>query len=522
MPLPPGPRTAEVDLNDYHRLCYISQSTGCDETGDGSSNRPWKSIGQALENVRDASVERRVAILVAAGTYREPTLDLREGLELFGGFLAGPWRRDITEHRTVLKGSAKNRILVAADHTRIDGFTLRGAMVRGPGAAVYCNGSSPTISNNCFADHRTKKPKNWSPKHLHETANDGAAVYCCDGAAPSIRQNLFAENYTEIGRGAAIAMHGHCRGEIVGCVFLDNATGVEDQDRSSDGGAVSVFDWSGPLIEGNVFLENKSFNSNDGGALSVALWSSPKVRGNVFVGNRSTDDGGAVFIAGQEHRYDRPQDLLPARSDFLIELSENLFLGNENVKRNSGGIRLTKEARATLRNNILARDARLYVQNSEVEIVNNTILEDTILRDMSEETAKDLLANNLFWGRLQIGVRRRKSAAGGASVGEPAITGVEPRLADKRRELEIVSSTYDPALHLTQIDVSANDLVDNALVNRVVRFENRWGVVKTNQASHISVWGDVRNNSRLVLLPTYEIHPDSPQIERSANIRGSR
>ncbi|MDZ7765889.1 MAG: hypothetical protein U5K00_15985 [Melioribacteraceae bacterium] len=44
--------------------------------------------------------------------------------------------------------------------------------------------------------------------------------------------------------------------------------------------------------------------SNDGGAVFIALWSSTAVKNNIFVDNECGDDAGALFVGGQEHRYD--------------------------------------------------------------------------------------------------------------------------------------------------------------------------------------------------------------------------
>ena len=515
--LSPGPRTVDVERGSYGQLLYVSQTIGSDDTGDGSERMPWKSIQHALAVASDSSARNRIAILVAAGIYREPTLRLRPYVDLYGGFQPEQWRRDIIQFATILDGSKQRRVLIGADHTRLDGFIVRQGLVRGRGAGILCEGSSPTITNNRFIENRTKKTKNWAPEFWHETTNDGAAIYCRDRAQPIIRHNVFAENRTEIGRGAAIAMHGYCAGEIVHCVFLDNATGTEDHDRSSDGGAVSVFDWSSPRIENNVFLENKAYNSNDGGALFVALWSSPTIKRNLFVGNRSTDDGGALFIGGQEHRYDKPKDRRPAEEDFLVRVSDNLFLGNENRKRNSGGIRVTMEARATLQYNIMARDARLFVQDSAVEIVNNTILEDTILRKMPQNTAADLLANNIFWGRLVVGKRRSKQARKAFPDIRPGLIGSKPRFVHEQETFQVTNSTHLAALHVTEVQVGSNHLEEDRLANRAVRFKRRWGVVKSNHADKILVWGDVTENSELVVLPTYKIHPDWPSINGTAN-----
>ncbi|MCB9207354.1 MAG: hypothetical protein H6611_08645 [Ignavibacteriales bacterium] len=71
------------------------------------------------------------------------------------------------------------------------------------------------------------------------------------------RNLLFINNKTENGRGAAIAFNGNCNPLIINNVFLNNIAGLDDTMRSSDGGAVSLFNWCKGTIK-EIFLGNKS------------------------------------------------------------------------------------------------------------------------------------------------------------------------------------------------------------------------------------------------------------------------
>ena len=506
-PILSGPDTVAIESSDYQHTYYVSIVTGSNQGGDGSQSNPWKNLEFALAKTLDASEINRYAIFVAAGVYKVQMLPMKSYVDLFGGFDYQHWQRDIFQNPTILDGSSKYRILTGANYARMDGFIVQAGRVRGCGAGLLCDGNSPMISNNIFIDNHTKKPKNWSPKYWHEQANDGGAIYCVNGAQPVLKHNIFANNLTEIGRGAAIAMHDHCAGEISHCVFLDNASGIEDLDRSSDGGAISIFNWSCPRIDGNVLLENKAYNTNDGGGIFVALWSSPVINNNLFAGNRSTDDGGALFIGGQEHRYDSPKDLVPDADHFCAIVSNNVFFGNDNRGRNSGGMRLTMQARATVENNLLAHDARLQLQASEVKIVNNTILENTVLDEMPEKMAKNLLDQNIFWARLLVrnGQERKKKI----SPSTPRV-GKEPCFIDDQQIFAIRSSVYRPKKHSTRIQIARGSQPVNQLANRIVRFEHRWGVVKSNANREVIVWGDVTGDSKMIVLPTFQLQPQSP------------
>jgi hypothetical protein len=250
-----GPETSSVDLDAYKTVIYVSAATGSDAEGKGSKLRPWATVGQAL---RDASGKRRgaTAILVAAGLYEEHSLNMRSGTHLYGGFDPSDWSRDIWVSRSVLDAKGAGRVLVAADNARLDGFEVKGGLVRGPGAGVFIDGASPTLSNNFFTGNKTLGPEDWAPEFWHETANDGAAVYCTNGGKPEVHKNIFVGNRTDNGRGAGIGYDDHCGGAITRNIFIDNVAGLDDPMRSSDGGAISIFRWSSPVIANNVVLSN--------------------------------------------------------------------------------------------------------------------------------------------------------------------------------------------------------------------------------------------------------------------------
>ena len=303
----------------------------------------------------------------------------------------------------MLEAGGTGRVLVAADNTKLDGFEVTGGLLRGPGAGVLIDGTSPVLSNNFFTANQTLAPEDWAPKHLHETAHDGGAVYCTNAGEPDIRNNVFAANRTEVGRGAAIAYDGHCAGAIVNNVLMDNFTGLDDPMRSSDGGAISVFRWSSPVVANNVILGNEARSNNDGGGIFVALWSSAKIRDNLIVGNEAGDDAGGLFVGGQEHRYDAPLDPLPDAEEFYVEVTGNRFFGNRNPSNNSGATRITMESRGLVGRNVAAQNRGFYLQRSELDVVDNTILEDTLFIESKEGLGQSKFRNNIVWGGFESG-----------------------------------------------------------------------------------------------------------------------
>ncbi len=509
-----GPETTPVRQESFAGVYYVSQNRGQDVPDAGTRQRPWKSLAYAVSRVPTAEPPSRIAILVARGEYPVNALTLKENLALLGGFDDGFARRDIFRYRSILDGRGKDRLLIAAEGAQIDGFVIINGRIRGKGGAVFCNGVSCIITNNVFRNNTTLSPQPWNPQYRHEIANDGGAIYAQSGSAPVIENNLFVENFTEVGRGAAIALHGRCRGVIRGNVFLNNTTGLSDPKRSSDGGAVSVFDWSRPIIEENIFLGNRALNRNDAGGLFVALWSSPVIQRNIFVNNYCDDDGGALFVGGQEHRYDRPLDPLPASDDFFVTISRNLFIGNENPSKNSGAMRMTMETRGRFVNNITAMNTGIYFQRSEVEVVNNTILDDFLFVETKAGLRKGKIVNNIILGRFDLQVEAMVSKNLLPSPAAENNLSGEPLFIDDWLEIKAEKVTFDPTRAITEIYSSRATFSPDALVGRVVHAGGKWGVVETNTIRSIRIWGDLSGEVHFFVLPTYHLRPDSPGVDQ--------
>ncbi len=516
-----GPATTAVRLAKYDHVYYVSQSDGSDEFGNGAPDKPWKNLGYALEQISESHDQSRIALCVAEGRYFLREMALRENLDLYGGFERSRWHRDIDGHPTVLSGSNNHRVLVGANSVCIDGFVIEHGSVRGRGAAILCDGVSPTITNNRFIQNRTLAPADWNPRYLHELAHDGGAISCTSGASPTILNNLFADNGTENGRGGAIAFHGRCAGEVRGNVFLNNTTGNYDSHRSSDGGAISIVDWSSPRIVQNVFINNRALNTNDGGGIFIALWSSPIIESNIFVDNHSTDDGGALFIGGQEHRYDRPPDPLPSRDEYSVEISRNLLYRNRNRSLNSGGMRIAMQARVEVWNNVLAYGSQLNIQESEVKLVNNTVVAKAILEELP---LSGIFTNNIFCEEVQMvpEVPLRYSFLGEGSPGEGNLFG-DPGIDDQTMSLKVSTFRYMPEQHVTVLtipddSVEGSKLQEDKLVNRIVQSVDSWGVVKSHCDTRIMVWGELVPNEKIKIIPTFQLRSDSQAIDSGSSV----
>jgi hypothetical protein len=90
-----GPRTEPVNLGDYKQVYYVSASTGDDEQGNGTREKPWKSVVHALDRISGAGEANPAAVLVAEGTYDQNTVVMKAFVSLFGGYSkeVRPFRR---------------------------------------------------------------------------------------------------------------------------------------------------------------------------------------------------------------------------------------------------------------------------------------------------------------------------------------------------------------------------------------------------------------------------------------------
>lgn len=499
----PGPQTEKVPTAQYAKIVYVDIAGG-KHTEDGSRTAPWKSIKAALEHLEPKGGQK-AAVFVAEGNYPESGIQLQPGVDLYGGFLSTSWERDIQQHPTSLSGGGKQQVLVGADNVRVDGFVIAGGSIRGNGGAINCGASSPTLTNNVFTGNKTLGPQSWAPKYLHETANNGGAVYGRDGAAPQIRNNLFVGNTTENGRGAAIAFDRKCRPVIDKNVFINNTAGLNDPMRSSDGGAISVFDWCNATITGNLFLGNKALASNDGGAIFVALWSSARISNNIIVDSESGDDAGALFVGGQEHRYDAPLDPLPRKDQFYVTIDHNRFFGNRNPSQNSGVMRLTMESRGEFTHNVMAWNTGVYFQRSEVAVKNNTILDNFLFIETKEGLKQGSIENNFIWGDFTLETPARvennyirSGFAGGVNNRRPL-----PRIKNDGATVPVLAAVYNKARVATEVLVEGA-FAKNALVGRVVRAGDKWGIIQANDTNRFTIWGNLQA-TELQVLPTYTV-----------------
>ncbi len=272
-----GPRTEPVNLGSYDQVRYVDVQGGSDTTGDGSSGNPWASITYALTQISGPSVSNYYAILVAEGTYAETTIAMRNYIDLFGGFEATAWTRDIYEHPTILDGENARGIVVGTWNCVFDGFVLtRGYASKGGG--VYVSDCELTITNNFFIANEA-----WfTGGGLHIDGQVGAEQLLVEhnlffgnradegvgdrgGAISSWRDNsIFSHNVFIANRdnwgAAGLAAEEHYNRYSVNNYYIGNA-----------GDGIRTSGDSSPIIANDVYYDNQGVGVRVGSAVSTSI-----------------------------------------------------------------------------------------------------------------------------------------------------------------------------------------------------------------------------------------------------------
>ncbi len=507
-----GPRTEAVDLKAYAKVIHVAP--GGPEEGDGSPGAPVGTIPRAVGRISDAGESRRHAILVAAGEYRGETVLMKPHVDLFGGFDAKGWRRDIEANRTVLDGEGRRRVVVGAGDARIDGFVVQNGRVRGPGAGILCDRASPRISNNTIVKNTTLEPEGIDKTLIHQRGNDGAGIACINGSSAEIAQNLIAGNTTQIGGGAGIAIANFSTPRILNNVITGNESGLTDVNlsRSSNGAAISATNAQHrpPLrmsVVNNALSNNRARGKSDAGGIYLEYDSSPVVAANWLVGNWCEDDGSALYIMKSSHPL----------------VAGNIVAGN-----NSSAIRLSKEGRGDLEGNLIYENAAgVACISSWMSFRQNTIVDNKSGLSYGNSYAPHLkpsiITGNLIYGNEagQLSAEKgeeaplvtRNDIQGGYAGGEGNFD-QKPEFAEDGVKGRIQSLVYDELRRVTTM--AAGDLsgVGEALAGRVLRVGEKWGVIKGAGEGKIAVWGDLRPErdalTEFTIAPSYQLRAALP------------
>ncbi len=266
---------------------YVS-TYGSDLTGDGSKDNPWMSIGYALEQMLAEPGNRRT-IRVAAGTY-EDNIKMKSFVDLYGGYSAQDWERDIELNETIIDGGGHGHVVIGTDDSTIDGFTIRNGHAE-EGGGINCNRSSPIIQNCtvtgnncdvneygmgggifCFCGSPTIENCTISANSANYT---GGGLYC-EKSSPIIENCAIEQNSAQWGGGICwfggspairnCTITGNSAGDTGGALWcedsratIDNCTVSQNSATSAGGGILCRWQY-GPLptITDCIFWANES------------------------------------------------------------------------------------------------------------------------------------------------------------------------------------------------------------------------------------------------------------------------
>jgi hypothetical protein len=293
--------------------------------------------------------------------------------------------------------------------------------------------------------------------------------------------------------------------------------------RSSDGGALSFFDWSGGEVRGCVVSANLALARNDAGGLFVALWSAPRIADNVFVANAGGDDAGGLFIGGQEHRYGVPLDAFPPAEQFNVAVERNVFVGNTNSAKNSGAMRVTMESRARFTDNLVTEnEGGFYLQRSEIVAERNTIWQDWRFLEDKPSLGPSRFTGNILRGPLAGRVETRVTWQ--RNMAEPAVNAgdtlpVADVFAADGMAGKVAGVRFDAVRFITVVTAAAEFPPGGNWAGRPIGLGQgknmQWRVIKEVRGGReLVVWGrlepETKPPSEFTVLRAFTLRPDAP------------
>lgn len=494
-PFSVGPQNEPVDLEGYAVVYYVSASTGSDESGQGSREAPWASINYAIETAGRPLDESRSVILVSGGIYRGKTLKLQTYLDLYGGYSAQTWERDIFAHESVLDGEDLRRQIIGANQARLDGFVLVRGRAEGHGGAILCDSSSPIITNNRFEGNHTQAPVGFRHDRLYQNGRGGGALACLYNAVPVVANNSFVGNWTEIGNGGAIFFLGKVRlaefprAEVSRNLFFGNVSGQEDRHgtRSSSGGAISSIREANPIIRENLIIENRALGGSDGGAIYNGSFSSPLILDNAIVGNRCDDDGAGFYTSGLGNPI----------------LEGNLIAGNRSIVGGIGGVASGVDGRIALESNTIIHNQTgggIFLLNS-FALVNGNIVAENLggpglrFSQLSSVFTASVIRQNAFFGNgmgpffLDVSEGESPRMEDNHFEGSAVLDWVQEN-SDPAVSVTVDHYVYDPRRARTTMVIPAGTFAPTGLAGRLIQLGDRWSVVRSNSTDTLTVHGN--------------------------------
>jgi hypothetical protein len=290
-------------------------------------------------------------------------------------------------------------------------------------------------------------------------------------------------------------------------VFVQNVSGVNDihRTRSSNGAAVSCAYESRPIIRNNVIAANQAKGRSDAGGIYSEYFSYPVIEANWIVGNISDDDGGGIYSMKLGHAVIR----------------DNFIAGNWTVGKGVGGIRLSKEGRASISNNIIVRNITgggVDCVDSYMELTNNLIMHNkgrssirysnhysyfqpsVISQNIIRENENKIMIET--FGGPDV-ILEKNNTDDGIAGSKNLNMKVE---IEDNKIIDVIQILFEKDFYISMIEVDTENSL-NDLNGRVVRLNDFWSVIKEVENNIIYVWGDASGSNADVIeiLSDYKI-----------------
>ncbi len=271
-----------LSTNAAAAIWYVDK----DNTGaeDGTA---WGTAYTTIQPAIDAAYDDSGGeVWAAEGVYDEQrdndtgSVIMRESVHVYGGFAGDETargERDSETHITTIDGSTARagqpayHVVVGADNSTLDGFTISGGNAAGTrhGGGMYNDGSSPTVTKCTF----TGNSAGWN----------GGGMYNCSSSSPTVTNCTFTGNSAEGGGGMG---NYQSSPTVTDCTFADNWA-------DENGGGMSNVQ-SSPTVTNCTFTDNAAYHQGGGGMYNYHS-SSPTVRNCTFTRNSAGDEGGGMY-----------------------------------------------------------------------------------------------------------------------------------------------------------------------------------------------------------------------------------
>ena len=173
---------------------------------------------------------------------------------------------------------------------------------------------------------------------------------------------------------------------------------------------------------------------------------------------------------------------------------------------NSGVMRFTMEARGQFSNNVTAFNTGVYFQRSEVAVSKNLILDNFLFIETKEGLKQGSIEDNFITGEFRL---ETPAKVQNNKLREDYVPGLNnkaalPTIKNDGSILSATSAIFNKAAYSTDFFVTGT-FPKNSLVNRVVKAGDKWGIIKSNEGSRITIWSDLHSAADFNMLPTYSL-----------------